>query len=38
MPYRDLHQHMEALEKKGLLVRVKKSINKETELHPLVRC
>ena len=38
MPYRDLHQHMEALEKKGLLIRVKKSINKETELHPLVRC
>ena len=38
MAYRDLHQHVAALEEKGLLVRVKRTINKETELHPLVRC
>jgi len=38
MSYRDLHQHIAALEEKGLLVRVKRVINKDTELHPLVRC
>ena len=35
--YRDLHQHIEALEQAGLLVRVRRLINKDTELHPLVR-
>ena len=35
--YNDLREHIAALEEKGLLVRVKKEINKDTELHPLVR-
>ena len=35
--YLDLHEHIDALEKAGLLVRVKRQINKDTELHPLVR-
>jgi len=35
--YRDLHQHLALLEEKGYLIRVKRPIQKETELHPLVR-
>jgi 4-hydroxy-3-polyprenylbenzoate decarboxylase len=35
--YRDLHEHLELLEWKGLLIRVTREINKDTELHPLVR-
>jgi 4-hydroxy-3-polyprenylbenzoate decarboxylase len=35
--YLDLHEHIDALEQAGLLVRVKRQINKDTELHPLVR-
>src|SRR3954470_309751 len=35
--YPDLHEHLEALEKAGLLVRVARAINKDTEMHPLVR-
>src|ERR1044072_7243453 len=35
--YHDLRAHIEALEKHGLLIRVKHPINKDTELHPLVR-
>lgn len=35
--YKDLRQHLGELEKKGLLFRVRKAINKDTELHPLVR-
>ena len=35
--YHDLRQHLKALEERGLLVRVKRPINKDTELHPLVR-
>ncbi len=35
--YHDLHAHIAALEKKGLLVRVKRPMNKDTEIHPLVR-
>jgi UbiD family decarboxylase len=34
---RDLRAHIEALDQRGLLVRVKHPINKDTELHPLVR-
>jgi 3-polyprenyl-4-hydroxybenzoate decarboxylase len=34
---RDLGAHIEALDERGLLVRVKHPINKDTELHPLVR-
>ncbi|MCL4486613.1 MAG: UbiD family decarboxylase [Chloroflexi bacterium] len=35
--YRDLHQHLALLEEKGLLLRVKQPIQKETEIHTLVR-
>lgn len=35
--YRDLHEHLDNLERNGLLIRVKREINKDTELHPLVR-
>ena len=35
--YPDLHEHIAALEHKGLLVRVKREINKDTEMHALVR-
>jgi UbiD family decarboxylase len=35
--YADLRDHIEALERAGLLVRVKREINKDTEMHPLVR-
>jgi 4-hydroxy-3-polyprenylbenzoate decarboxylase len=34
----DLQTHLADLEKRGLLVRVDEPINKDTELHPLVRC
>jgi 4-hydroxy-3-polyprenylbenzoate decarboxylase len=36
-PPRDLQEHLATLEAKGLLVRVERPINKDTELHPLVR-
>jgi 4-hydroxy-3-polyprenylbenzoate decarboxylase len=35
--YADLHEHLEALEAAGLLIRVERPINKDTEMHPLVR-
>jgi len=35
--YPDLHDHVEALRKAGLLVVVDRPINKDTEMHPLVR-
>src|SRR5262245_47084990 len=35
--YADLHEHLRALEKAGLLVTVDRAINKDTEMHPLVR-
>ena len=35
--YRDLHQHIEALREAGLLIEVDRQINKDTEMHPLVR-
>ena len=35
--YRDLHEHLEALDKAGLLITVDRQINKDTEMHPLVR-
>ena len=37
MPYLDLHQHLKNLEEHGLLRRITRVINKDTELHPLVR-
>ena len=35
--YVDLHEHIEELRKAGLLFEVDRSINKDTEMHPLVR-
>jgi UbiD family decarboxylase len=35
--YPDLHEHIEALDRAGLLIRVDRAINKDTEMHPLVR-
>jgi len=35
--YPDLHEHLVALERAGLLVIVDRPINKDTEMHPLVR-
>ena len=35
--YPDLHDHVRALDKAGLLIRVDREINKDTEMHPLVR-
>jgi UbiD family decarboxylase len=35
--YSDLHAHIAALDREGLLVRVQRPINKDTEMHPLVR-
>lgn len=38
MPYyKDLREYIGKLEERGLLSRVKRQINKDTELHPLVR-
>ncbi len=35
--YPDLHDHLATLKKKGLLVTVDEQIDKDSELHPLVR-
>src|SRR5580698_1015088 len=35
--YPDLRDHLRALDKAGLLVTVERPINKDTEMHPLVR-
>ena len=35
--YPDLHEHIESLKKAGLLIVVDEKINKDTEMHPLVR-
>lgn len=35
--YKDLGEYMRALDREGLLIRVKRPINKDTEMHPLVR-
>jgi UbiD family decarboxylase len=35
--YRDLHDHLDALRAAGLLVTVERQIDKDSELHPLVR-
>ncbi len=37
MAYSDLHDHLKKLEELGHLRRVDRVINKDTELHPLVR-
>jgi UbiD family decarboxylase len=35
--YPDLHDHIDALDKAGMLYRIDRTINKDTEMHPLVR-
>lgn len=35
--YKDMREYIKVLEEKGQLVRIKREINKDTELHPLVR-
>jgi UbiD family decarboxylase len=35
--YRDLHEHLQTLEKRGLLRIIDRPIDKDSELHPLVR-
>jgi len=37
LKYPDLHAHIAELERQGLLIRVKRPINKDTEMHALVR-
>src|SRR5271169_1992060 len=36
-PPRDFQEHLARLEAEGLLLRLERAINKDTELHPLVR-
>ena len=35
--YADLHEHLDRLDKAGLLYRIDAAVNKDTEMHPLVR-
>jgi len=35
--YADLHEHLDRLERAGLLYRIDAAVNKDTEMHPLVR-
>ena len=35
--YRDLHEHLDALKERGLLLTIERPIDKDAELHPLVR-
>lgn len=35
--YADLHEHLEELKKKGLLITIDRPVDKDAELHPLVR-
>ena len=35
--YSDLHEHLRALEAQGLLTRIDRAIDKDSELHPLMR-
>jgi len=35
--YRDLHEHLQVLDKRGLLRTIDRPIDKDSELHPLVR-
>lgn len=37
MGYKDLHEHLKTLEQKNLLYRIKEPVNKDTEIHTLVR-
>lgn len=35
--YRDLHEHLAELDRRGLLLKVDRQVDKDAELHPLVR-
>jgi len=35
--YQDFRQYLKALEQQGKLTRIKREINKDTQLHPLAR-
>ena len=35
--YPDLHDHLEQLEREGLLIRIDEPVDKDQEMHPLVR-
>src|SRR5688572_13171557 len=35
--YPDLHEHLDALRKRGLLLTIDRPVDKDAELHPLVR-
>src|SRR5690242_7716427 len=35
--YPDLHEHLEALKRRGLLLEIERTVDKDAELHPLVR-
>jgi len=35
--YPDLHDHLEQLEREGLLIRINEPVDKDQEMHPLVR-
>jgi hypothetical protein len=35
--FKDVREHLSALETAGLLVRIECEVNKDTQLHPLVR-
>ena len=35
--YRDLHEHLEELKKRGLLLTIDRPVDKDSELHPLMR-
>ena len=35
--YPDLHEHLEELKKRGLLLTISRAVDKDSELHPLVR-
>ncbi len=35
--YADLHEHLDRLDKAGLLYRIEAPVNKDCEMHPLVR-
>ncbi|MFC1958602.1 hypothetical protein ACFLV6_01615 [Chloroflexota bacterium] len=35
--YKDLREHIKALDEKGKLIRISREINKDTQLHPLMR-
>ncbi len=35
--YPDLHEHLAELEERGLLLRIERAVDKDAELHPLVR-